>query len=467
MTDRPRNTIDCTVAAIVLAFATSPAVSAQAPVQPMPVPTNQVALLYDDQKLSDGERAKLFSLVADSVPFSQWRTTTVAERTDLRTLVDRFFDYYSSGPYSAPLTVDAAVEIIRTSNGMSGTAVPAGTTIRLPPLPMRAKGQFDYAREFRVYNADVQGYSAKQNAETVELPMTREMVLASSPRADPLRDATSTGIVIQVTDANMNRLTPKALPAGVMALSAVPASDSSPAKPSLVIGIVPVELLTAPHRRLPEPVCHARRIAVSRAATGACGGSNGPGCGTPAPGVDREAARHPRRRFLVAPRIQGAQGRRTSGDETGCAAAGGQNRGRRNVSGQRRGERRPDKDARRLRRVAADARGQLDRVQAPRGRSARVDRRARRQLSRSPVRGSTYTEVLLHALFAKHVKRGAVLNMSFRMRAPATARLLDEFAQDARSFSIAGISNTGREFPITPGWTPQRLRRRWRPTSST
>ena len=38
-----------------------------------------------------------------------------------------------------------------------------------------------------------------------------------------------------------------------MALSAVPASDSSPAKPSLVIGIVPVELLTAPPAACPNP----------------------------------------------------------------------------------------------------------------------------------------------------------------------------------------------------------------------
>ena len=86
---------------------------------------------------------------------------------------------------------------------MSGTAVPAGTTIRLPPLPMRAKGQFDYAREFRVYNADVQGYSAKQNVRnrgTAHDP--RDGARVEPKRADPLRDATSTGIVIQVTDAN-------------------------------------------------------------------------------------------------------------------------------------------------------------------------------------------------------------------------------------------------------------------------
>jgi hypothetical protein len=413
---------------------------------------NQVALLYDDQKLSDAERAKLFTLVADSVPPQQWRTITLAERTDLRTLVDRFFDYYPSGQYSAPLTVDAVVEIIRRYNDVSGISVPAGTTVRVPPLPMRAKGRFDFEREFRVYNADVQGYSAKQNAEVVALPTNRELAVPSSPGANPFRDATSTGIVIQLTEANINRLTPKTLPAGVIALSAVPAPGADPGSTDLVIGVVPMELLPTtpaacanPFATLEASPFRARQRARVESAT--------------TPDDDRllrVAADTP----LIVLDVgfvshHGFKVRRVA--EQVLQRLGAPRLAERIVAVEM-----YPVDAQAKQELA----GTLNEYVASQPTLAEdsAEFKHRVEAAHRWIESSAGTvsltgprldipEVLLRALFFKHVTRGAVLNMSFRMQAPATAALLNEFAQDALSFSIAGVGNTVE--PATPGWTPQ------------
>jgi hypothetical protein len=62
-------------------------------------------------------------------------------------------------------------------------------------------------------------------------------------------------------------------------------------------------------------------------------------------------------------------------------------------------------------------------------------------------------EVLLRAVFWSYVTRGSVLNMSFRMHAPATARLLNDWAETAVSLNVAGVGNTVEL--IRQGWTPQ------------
>src|SRR3954464_17229 len=130
-------------------------VSAQGP----PTPDAQVALVFDDQKISDGDLARLFALVAESFPQERWRRVSVAGATDLRTIIDRYFDYYSAGLYAAPRTVAALTDMIRANNELPGLSAAASSTLRLPPVPIRAHGQFDFPRELRLYNAGANAYA--------------------------------------------------------------------------------------------------------------------------------------------------------------------------------------------------------------------------------------------------------------------------------------------------------------------
>jgi hypothetical protein len=425
-------------------------------------PVDRIALVYDDQKLSDAERARLFALVAESIPVSEWRQVTVASPTDVRTLVDRYLDYYPAGQYSAPRTVDAAVDLIRKNNAIGAGMVPAGVPVKLPPVPIRAKGQFDQDRKLRVYNAEIQGYAAGENAESVALPMNREMAVASSAAVEPLREATATAIMIPATPANIERFSPNALPRGVAAFSAPAATEEgppggtpdSPTPQTVKIGIIPVELLsvaaaagncTDPFATFEQSLFRARQKArVAAALTPTDDRLLQAATDAPLTVVDAGfVAHHGQKVRMVV--------------EQALAKLGAPQLAQKIVQV----ELYPVNEKAKSDLLATlEAYVQSDPVLAESNSEFKLKVQEAEAWIKSSAASVALTgprldmpEVLLRAIFSRHVRRGAVINMSFRMRAPATARFLEEFAQDALSFTLAGVKNEAR--PIEPGWTPQ------------
>jgi hypothetical protein len=113
--------------------------------QPVPAATQtpaRVRLIFDEQSMGDSTRAQVYDLIARSVPESNWPTLQVSRVTDIRALLNTYFDLYSNGNGAAPRTQEmvgrliAAANVNRLTNASSPT-VTAGP-VKVPPIPIRA-----------------------------------------------------------------------------------------------------------------------------------------------------------------------------------------------------------------------------------------------------------------------------------------------------------------------------------------
>src|SRR5207302_1302277 len=86
-------------------------------------------------------------------------------------------------------------------------------------------------------------YAVDQNADAVKLPMLPMVGDAKSNDIKDQRHASATGVILNLTSEIAARLTTGALPPTVVPLSVLPAADATTANPSVVIGMVTVELL--------------------------------------------------------------------------------------------------------------------------------------------------------------------------------------------------------------------------------
>lgn len=139
--------------------------------QPQPSPPNALVLVYRDQAISDRSLAGLVDLLAAAVPSQQWtRREVLAPGEAIESLVDRALDYFGGeGPYARPQTVQALVRAIRQGNPEIGSLRTAPLEIRLPPVPVRAHGQFRERESIRAFSAAAATYSLDQSPTTFAL----------------------------------------------------------------------------------------------------------------------------------------------------------------------------------------------------------------------------------------------------------------------------------------------------------
>src|SRR3954451_11877155 len=65
--------------------------------------SNRVVLIYDEQEISDHDRAALYDVIIAASSAEQWRTIKVAKACTIETVVDDYFDYwFASKPNEDP-----------------------------------------------------------------------------------------------------------------------------------------------------------------------------------------------------------------------------------------------------------------------------------------------------------------------------------------------------------------------------
>src|SRR4029079_1389061 len=75
-----------------------------------------VRLIFDEQSMSDTARAEVYDLIARSVPESNWPTLQINQVTDIRALLNTYFDIYSTGQGAAPRTQAMLNDLIASAN---------------------------------------------------------------------------------------------------------------------------------------------------------------------------------------------------------------------------------------------------------------------------------------------------------------------------------------------------------------
>jgi hypothetical protein len=351
------------------------------------------------------------------------------------------------------LTVQELIKELKENNGITSVAVPAHTTLKIPPLPVRANGEYGFGRALRVFNAETHGYAVKQNAEVVKLTEAPTVGDAKSTEVKRVRAASATGIVIPATPENTALLISNALPKAVSAFSAVPAGGApavaAGAPANVVIGMVSVELLQ----------------------------DGDTGCPPVSEIIDRSLFRDlQKERVQRVLATRGQQVAQAAGDLRLVLLDVGFN----------------GRHGSKVRQAAEQVLGQLG-AQDLAGKLLAidlypVDARAQAQLEKTlkeyadsgQVTGTEFErkvkdaqawiqasaqsasltgprldipEVLMQAVFWKYVRSRSVLNMSFRMKAPMLAVLLAQFSEGLNSLAVSAVGNTVSN--IAPGWVPQ------------
>ena len=206
---------------------------------------DRVMLVFHEQRIGDAERAQLIAFVTTAVPVERWRTVPVSAATTLTVIVDTYYDLYDrpGDRFSRPSSVIVMIDAIQRANPGVTSSVAANTRLRLPPFPVRAKGQFDSdvgQEAFRVFDTDTWGYSLNQGVGSATL--SNLPLIANAKTLDPQRDASVTGIVLDITPEMLKPgLSSIALPPSVLTFSAHPAT---PTGERVEFGTAKVSLLT-------------------------------------------------------------------------------------------------------------------------------------------------------------------------------------------------------------------------------
>ena len=205
---------------VLMAWPTTPPPPIQVTATPTPTsaapdPPAPVMLVYHEQRLRDPQRAAIVRFVAAAVPPRDWKTEHVAKATTFAGLADDYYDLYERGRFSNPRSTAAMIEALRRGNPDLPERIPAGTVVRLPPLPVRAKSIYDVdrgrAEDFRVFSASDHAYVGTSGADA--LPLPRETSIAIAQDMSAQRDASSTGIVLEVTPELQQAVAQRGVPA--------------------------------------------------------------------------------------------------------------------------------------------------------------------------------------------------------------------------------------------------------------
>jgi hypothetical protein len=158
---------------------------------------DRVFLMYDEQQIDDASRADLINALCYILPPPKWRRVKVEQAATVNAIIDRYYDYWDNptkaeNPY--PNTTMAIARSIRRGNKnvvLQDDVVPAGTELRIPPLPVR--GQWANKLEFhiRVYDPVRQAYEMLDRPfeEYERIPVPSVVTDAPANLDHPFREA--------------------------------------------------------------------------------------------------------------------------------------------------------------------------------------------------------------------------------------------------------------------------------------
>jgi hypothetical protein len=220
--------------------------------------SNRVVLIYDEQEISDHDRAALYDVIIAASSAEQWRTIRVTKACPIETVVDDYFDYwFASKPNEDPSnklypdTCAVLAQAIRTRNAdklAADGAVAAGTTLSIPPLPVRGQTKQGEQLRIRLYNPATRSYGWIKSLSK-PLPQAADPNDSLATKDHPYRNSRVTAIEVDWT--------------AVTKLISSARADGSPNPHRIPQGsvIVKIDERTA-HLTLYEDVCDADRYAA-------------------------------------------------------------------------------------------------------------------------------------------------------------------------------------------------------------
>lgn len=152
-----------------------------------PPQSGQVVFQFEESKLSDAQRAKLARVLAADLPVDQWPTIVVKKGDSVAMVVDRYFDVYAAGKggtFSVPLpeTTRMLTALIQSANGLTDHSLKEGQTLKLPPVPARAKSGTAVDDGFRAFSVESQTYARwTSNGKMASLPSDLTTPVTDAP----------------------------------------------------------------------------------------------------------------------------------------------------------------------------------------------------------------------------------------------------------------------------------------------
>lgn len=218
---------------------------------------DRVVVTLNEKALTDEEYVRLVTAIAGDIPQSEWPIEVVRSGDGLERIVDRRYDFYkrNSQPRDPrwdrpmPKTVDALVALIVSANGVAPDRLKAGQSLRVPPIPVRAKTIADGASPVRFYDPRNHAFALLERGRL------------SAPTAATRRNATRTAVSLSVrAAAELGHPDPTAPP------PPPPSPDEPPMPVAAPVGTVAVSEPTAlAHIRLLQTsACPAADLVLQR-----------------------------------------------------------------------------------------------------------------------------------------------------------------------------------------------------------
>jgi hypothetical protein len=147
-----------TLSALLIVMMTAASARAQ-PVGLPPAPSDVVALVYDDATIPDRDRAALVTFVASALPVEQWMRIQITAPSHIDSVIDDFYDYFPTGEFATPLTVEALrTALVRYNETLGqGASVQPGS-LRLPPFPLHAYHRGRVQTKRRLFDVTTRAY---------------------------------------------------------------------------------------------------------------------------------------------------------------------------------------------------------------------------------------------------------------------------------------------------------------------
>lgn len=168
-----------------------------------PSPSRRVRLSFDEQRLSDRARTRLYEALAESVAEPDWPTLRTSTPTSIDQLLDDYFDIYAgSTTGAAPRTYRALRDLVADANSdllvNRVTGRLAAGEVKLPPVPMRAFTDYRLAVTSRLFDPAFGTYELRSNAGTTVETVAELPLVASRPG---LRRGRITEVVLSLNNA--------------------------------------------------------------------------------------------------------------------------------------------------------------------------------------------------------------------------------------------------------------------------
>jgi len=116
----------------------------------------RILLVYDEQAISDRERAALSALVPSTVPLDNWPEVPAQKGESIWKVVKDYFFFWGK---DHPNTSRTLVTQIQRANGLEDDVIPEDRTLKIPPLPVRGYSQYPRGEaDVRTFRPMTHGY---------------------------------------------------------------------------------------------------------------------------------------------------------------------------------------------------------------------------------------------------------------------------------------------------------------------